>query len=238
MWWMIPTGIAGLLALLTGKKKTPEASPVKMNMTAETWRPVVMALVIPKRINLDFCIAWIAKESGGNPCAWGSANAKGPDGHPREQGIGQLYNPDDFTRFKIPSGSLRVYCVPGSQKCSRKLTSDEILDQAKWLIELIAYCRERAGKISADNHLQWSGKDMYKLIKLWHGLPGLVSGVSRFTKQVGRPPSDWQEYKNLVMSGEVKLDSGTEKYREIFGKIFANAESVAGVLPDDVKVVS
>lgn len=238
-WWMvIPLGIAGLLAALTGKKK--ESSGKKVSYTVEDWIPLMELLAananLPQEA-LPFVMAWMQHESGGNPCAWGTATAKGPDGHPREQGIGQLYNPDDFTRFDIPSGAFRVYCIPGTQKCSRELTAEEMMAQAKGFMKLVTRSREVAGLASAKVGLQWTGKDRWKLVKLVHGLPGLVKqGLSRTTTKLGRPPKNWQEFK--VTIDETKLDDGTERYRAIFPRLFANAEKTAAALPDDVRMVS
>lgn len=240
MWWLaaIPLGVAGLLATLAKKgREASKQSAMTFRYNVESWRSYIEPLAKAARIAVPFAMEWVSIESGGNPCAWGSASAKGPDGTPREQGIGQLYNPDDFTRYEIPSGALRVYCVPGTQSCSRPLTDAEMTYQAQKLIDLIAHCREVAGASSAKNHLQWNGRDMYKLTKLVHALPGLVNnGVARVTLALKRPPHDWQEFKAIIK--DVKLDDGTERYRALFPRLFLNAEKTASALPDDVRIVS
>lgn len=238
MKWLlaIPLGIAAVLAAVAGgdKKKTE----VKGNKyTLLHWTPYIAPLCMNARVSIPFALGWIRVESGGNPCAWGSAKSKGPDGHPREQGIGQFYNPDDFTRYGIPSGSLRVYCVPNSQSCSRELTDEEMSAQARYLLALITHCREVAGAASAKSDLRWTGKDMYRLTKLVHGLPGLVKqGVPRTTLKLGRAPNNWDEFKSAIAS--TKLDDGTERYRALFPRLFLNAEKVASSLSDDVKIVT
>jgi hypothetical protein len=137
----------------------------------------------------------------------------------------------------VPSGSFRAYCIPGTQVCSRPLTEAEKIAQADATMKLILRCREIAGAAGAKNGITWNPKDRYKLIKLVHGLPGLVkTGLALTTKHLGRPPRDWQEFKVAV--GQTKMDDGTEKYRSLFPKLFANAEKVASDLPDDVKVVT
>jgi hypothetical protein len=205
--------------------------------SVDSWLPYVKPLCEGARVSLLFALGWIRVESGGNPCSFGSATAKGPDGHPREQGIGQFYNPDDFTRYGIPSGSLRVYCTPGTQQCSRRLTEQEMQDQARYLVALIARCREVAGATTSSNGVRWTGKDQYRLVKLVHGLPGLVKqGIPRVTKKLGYPPRSWDEFKSAVAS--TVMDSGTEKYRQYFPRLLANAEKVCAALPDDIRVVS
>ena len=90
---------------------------------------------------------------------------------------------------------------------------------------------------AAKNGLRWRPKDQLKLVKLVHGLPGLVkSGVALATKHLGRAPRDWLEFKTAVNA--TKMDAGTEKYRNLFPKVFANAEKVTAGLPDDTHVVT
>ena len=238
MWWIIPAGITGLLAIIFGKK-TKFMHPKKTKPIYETsdWAYLIYPMADAAKIEPLFCLAWIKVESGGNPCAWGSATAKGPDGHPREQGIVQLYNPDDFKKFQVASGALRKYCTPGTQVCSRMLTDAEMQVQAKAAMDLILHCREVAGMAAAKNGLRWRPKDQLKLVKLVHGLPGLVkSGVALATKHLGRAPRDWLEFKTAVNA--TKMDAGTEKYRNLFPKVFANAEKVTAGLPDDTHVVT
>jgi hypothetical protein len=231
--------LGGFLTFLLGKKgdKMSEPKPTTFQtQTVKQWEPILAAWNPPLRpIPLPFLLQWVAIESGGNPCAYGSANAKGPDGHPREQGIGQFYNPDDFSKLKIPSGSMRAYCQPGTQKQTRKLTADEISAQAKALIGLVQSCRDTAEtalrKAGAQN---WNGRDYWKMVKLVHGIPGLVKGgLAATSAKLGRAPRDWQEYKATLAA--VKLDKGTEAYRNLFPKVLANAEKAVINLPVDTK---
>lgn len=228
---VISIGIGVALAILFGRKKEGKSYPYSMKM----WEPLLSYMAVESNVALPFVMEWMRIESGGNPCAWGSANAKGPDGHPREQGIAQLYNPDDFTRYGIPSGSFRVYCIPDTQKCSRELTSDEMHAQAKSLIDLIVRSRKVAQETASASGLQWSGKDRYRLTKLVHGLPGLVKqGIPRVTKKLGRPPKDWGDFK--VTISNTRMDDGTERYRSLFPKLFANAEKATATLPNDIGI--
>jgi hypothetical protein len=187
---------------------------------------------------IQFVINYIEKESGGNPCAIGAVGAKGPDGFPREQGIAQLYNPDDMKLLGVPSGKFRKYCNPGGttraeqQFCLRPLTNVEMNDQAKSLIAKIKNMMPIANRVLlASGAAQLPGwapttEDFWRLVKLIHGLPGLANGMAFVTKKLGRAPSDWKEFRDQVMAG-VKMDSGTEKYRFKYGEIFDNAEFTA-----------
>lgn len=232
MW--LPFGmLAAFIGWLASGKGRKEVSPVTVSMDTKQWEPVVSGFAKAYNLSLPFCMAWIEIESGGNPCAWGVATAVGPDGFPREQGIAQLYNPDDMTRFKVASGALRGYCVPGTNKCSRKLTADEIRFQADKATQLMAYCRDVAESAARKNGLRWSERDRYRLAKLVHALPGLVrTGVALVTAKLGHPPRDWMEYR--VGVDNTKMDAGTEHYRKDFKRLLDNAESVGGAVPSSL----
>lgn len=210
--------------------------PIVISPKVESYRIWCAPLSITTGVPIEFALSWMQKESGGNPCAWGTATQKGPDGHPREQGLGQLYNPDDFKRFGIPSGAFRVYCIPGTQKCSRELTPTEIAAQVKALYQLIQFHRSKAEESVRKNGLRWSGRDFWRLVKLDHALPGLMRrGVAAVTVALGRPPRDWYEFKSSMLSGKVRLDPGTEKYRAAYGKWLNSAESFGDKVPADEK---
>lgn len=238
--WLAVGGLIGLLFLSRKSKAgslTPENPPLPptpnpdnhTGYTVESWRPVLAPLLAGQDIPAEFALGWIRVESGGNPCAIGAAGDNGPDGTPREQGITQLYNPDDFKLIGLAPGSLRVYCIPGTQTCSRRLTNAEMQVQAVAHVAKIRECRDYVRQLLTTNHAQdlpgWatSGRDFWRLSKLVHGLPGLVRGFTTVTKELGHPPKSWDEFKNTILVG-MKLDSATERYRTRYGAIFNNAE--------------
>lgn len=232
MW--LPGAIAlGFIGWLIGKgKKMGEVAAPEITMGVQAWLPYVKAVL--KGDDVPFAMAWIAAESNGNPCAWGVPGAKGPDGDPLEQGIGQVYNTndagDDFQRYGIKHGELRVYCVPGTNRCSRKLTVPEIQRQAEILAKQVAFHTGKALDAAKKNGLKWGRRDLYRLGKLDHALPGLVrSGVALATASLKRAPRDWSEFRKTVEGG-LKMASGTERYRKDFPRLFDNAESVGGAV--------
>jgi hypothetical protein len=82
--------------------------------TVATWQPVIARMLTEPaftRIVLPYAMKWAEIESGWNPCAIGSPGQTGPDGFPREIGLGQLYNPDDFTREGVSPAAFRAYAL-------------------------------------------------------------------------------------------------------------------------------
>lgn len=238
---MLPYVLAGIFGIAltlyarsrhqpTMTTSPPPSTPSGSHYSVESWIPYLAPLIATTDIPLLFCTNWIRIESGGNPCAYGSATAFGPDGTPREQGIAQLWNPDDFEKLKVPSGSFRAYCVPGTQTCSRPLTSAEMDAQARSLIGLIQSCQAYATRVLVASGAKglpgWQGQNYWRLVKLVHATPGLVKGMSYVTEKLGRAPADWDEHKNGVLGG-IKLDQGTERGRDGFARLFANAERTA-----------
>jgi hypothetical protein len=91
-----------------------------------TWAPLVQQLLGEPafaRINMSFAMEWLTIESGGNPTSIGSPGQTGPDGFPREIGLGQIYNPDDFARMKITPGPFRAYALVSTADETRALAA-------------------------------------------------------------------------------------------------------------------
>lgn len=235
--WKAIVGILAGLGILVGVRKGSSASlgtsPVD-RPALKAWRPIIASL-LPSTLDLDFVMKWIEVESGGNPCAVGNFKQRGPDGHPREMGIGQFYNPDDLVRIKLTGDQLRAYCIPETQKLSRPLTPEEMRQQAKATIDLILYCRERAIRdlsgVGAPMNEAWNPKarDFYALIKLQHGLPGIPKkGFPAVTRLLGHPPRSFAEFSEAI--SHVNLGEATERYRASIPRILANAVKTASVV--------
>ena len=241
--------ITGFIALVAGKARanpplppapTPQPglppAPQTTSYNTALWEPFLVSL-LPRGMPLQFAKNWIEIESGGNPCAIGVPGSLGTDGHPKEQGIAQLYNPDDFNAHGIPSGSLRKYCSGKGQACTRPLTSEEMAAQVKGLIALIRSSVNYVANVLATNgatHLPgWSpsGEGFWRLVKTVHGLPGITNGMKYVTAKLKRAPTGWEEFKDQILNRGVKLDSGTEQYRSKYGKVFENAETTAKGVP-------
>lgn len=216
--------------------------------TPELWATALVPFVALHQIPLEFAVAALTEESTGNPCAIGDPTQYGDDGNPRELGIYQLYNPDDLKLVKLTGSELRAYCSPQkvpyklkdgttvmgpSQEVIRPLTADEMAAQARGAVEKIASSRAYAAHYAALAGVKWpsDGVDFWRLVKLVHGLPGLVNnGIAHVTTYLGRPPASWAEYRHLIESGAVKCDPATEAKRSKYPEIFNNAERATATM--------
>ena len=238
---MFVLGLLALLAALAKSLNQGETAVSTGNWSLDVWDPIVQALAIPEAIPVRFVKAWMDAESGGNPCAVGSITAKGPDGNPREMGLFQLYNPDDLKRVGVTGSELRAYCVPGTQRVSRKLTPAEMTTQVRAGIQLIKLSRSSAiaaiAKVGADFG---RGPDFWRFVKLAHALPALLNpGIVVVTKTLGRPPRDWAEFRktaeNIQWNSLDPAYANIAKYQDAgrFPAILDNAEKTGGVVPPE-----
>lgn len=196
--------------------------------TVKDWDPYINALSGGYGVSGVFARKWIEVESGGNPAAIG-APGDFYNGHPREIGIAQFYNPDDLARLGLKIENLRAYCDGNTQKLTRALTDAEMKEQVVGLLKLVKLCQTSAyGILAAVGNPKWSYADLQKLTKLVHGLPGLAYGVKAVMRYLGRAPSSWDEFRANI--NNVTLDAGTERYRPAFARILQNAETTGNAL--------
>ena len=223
--------------------------------TPEFWAGVLAPYAAAAHIPLAFVIAGITEESGGNACAIGNPEQYGKDGSPREIGPYQLYNAadgtaDDFTAQKLLPAAFRAYCNPAkvsyrlrdgrtvlgpSQEVIRPLTDGELAMNAQAIVGKIGQSRAYAGRYATAAGVRWppDSVDFWRLVKLVHGLPGLVNnGLAHVTAFLGRAPTSWAEYRQCIQSGQVHCDPNTEAYRgsDGFASVFDNAEKATATM--------
>lgn len=200
----------GMSVALSPRKKSSTKGGSNMSdpdYTPDVWEEVIAAVIAGdarySRCKVAAAKAWLTEESGGNPCAWGDPPPIGTaeNGDPKEIGIGQLYNPDDFKTLKISSAPLRAYCKPGTQIRTRKLTDQEMIDQVRYtVLEPMLWGLEFADEAVKTYGLSaWSEVDFWKLVKVKHAYkPILAMGMPAVVKHLGHAPESWIEFRQLL----------------------------------------
>jgi hypothetical protein len=143
----------------------------------EQWRSLVQKYAGATPI--PFLLAWIQKESGGNPCSYTSL---------RESGVFQLMPPDNLTQGGTTEAALRAACIGSSQSPARALTNDEAEEQIRSGMQYVDYARSYARAL-----VNWpeSGTDFWKLVKMVHVAPARVSQYAPGT-------SSWAEFRKAA----------------------------------------
>jgi len=191
------------------------------------WRAPVAAAAANAGKPPSFAIAWLSIESGGNVCAVGEATATGPDGFPREVGLFQIYNPDDFRALgasaselvvgmcAIPSPGPRQHkaddggWADGSQRNPQHqiaaLTEAQIARNVELGIALIAYKEKQIAPWLAAAKAAWSttSPDYWAAVKSYHAWPPIMNHwLGAVAKHLGRAPINWQEFRSALAAIE------------------------------------
>jgi hypothetical protein len=156
--------------------------------SVEKWRALVAEQA--DGIPVDFVLAWIKHESGGNHCSLGIPGV--------EAGIFQTYHPDD-DRFGASFAQLRPGC--DGSRATRALTDDEKRLQVRVGLNLIRNCRDKARGALKSAGADWTegAMDFWCVVKLRHALPAFLSLLSAYTRAMGEPPPGWRVWKEWVM---------------------------------------
>lgn len=146
---------------------------------------------------VDFWLAWIQRESGGNPCSWTSL---------RESGLFQLMPPDNTARGGTTEQLLRAACVPNSGSLARSLVEADIREQMVSFQKYLAYITQRARDKLAAVGSSWSesSPDFWQMVKFQHTLPApTVKWLSNAKAALGRPPQSWAEITPYAASAGI-----------------------------------
>jgi hypothetical protein len=132
-------------------------------------------------------MAWIQKESYGNPCSWTSL---------RESGISQLMAGQNQQVAGTTEEALRAACVPYSSSMARSLTAAEAAEQVRSMVAYVRWAKGDAKKKMAQAGVSWSegSKDFWKMVKFVHVAPArIVPWLTLAKQQLGRAPRSWAE---------------------------------------------
>ncbi len=248
--WVIGVGLLFLLGL--GATHRAKASNVVGNVDLKAaeltqWLPFVKVAAATAGIPWEFAYAWMGIESGGNPCAVGNRLITIPPGnYPREVGLFQIYNPDDFKELGIKPDELCAYCVrpepgkPNPQKLSRQLTPNEIGRAMGIGMKFIGLKRKDADKYMMLSGVKWpvTSPDYWRMVKLPHALPVILNtGLSQVTRLLGRPPTNWQEFRGTYekINPRARFDPAKARAKQEqdgYYRALENAEWTGGQVPD------
>jgi hypothetical protein len=136
---------------------------------------------------MDFLLAWIQRESNGDPCSYTSLH---------ESGIFQLMPPDNTNTAGTTEAALRSMCSGGSGSQTRQMTDAEIKEQVVSGLQYVRAMRDQAQTKLDAAGVDWpqSSPDFWKVVKLQHAYPGPTAGwLLAATTALGRPPQSWDE---------------------------------------------
>ena len=158
----------------------------------ESWRSLVKENA--RGLPVEFLLAWMRYESGGNPAALGAIT---------EVGLFQI-DMQDGPRFGGDLNTLHRNFAPAtSQTASRALTlSEQLLQVTSGVAMALAYrdaSRAKLAAIGAD----WpeGSADFWSLVKLHHGLPAIPRYfLPAFKAAKGRAPASWSEWSAWLNS--------------------------------------
>jgi len=165
---------------------------VSFRASAEAWRSLVVANA--RGLPIDFLIAWVNYESGGNPAALGAIT---------EVGIFQV-DMQSGPQFGGDVNTLhRNFAPHASSTATRPLTAAEKLLQVTSGIAMVeSYRKASRAKLSAVG-ADWpeGSSDFWCLVKMHHGLPALPRDfLPAFKRAHGRAPATWDEWNRWMNS--------------------------------------
>ena len=255
-------GLLALFVALASKAKGNGRQPmttIHVDMTEPAitrWEPFVqiaavaasLAMRVDTGLLIRFAMAWLGVESSGNVCAVGELAATAPNGYPREIGLFQIYNPDDFAELGVDPSELVSYCVrptPGGnnpQKLAHQMTAGQIARHINVGLEFIKRKRAYADHYLSLHGVPWSttGRDYWRAVKLAHALPVIVNtGLGQVASKLGRAPLSWQEFRSTYETIQPRAKYRPDlakagKQQDGYFRALDNAEWTGGQIPDQV----
>jgi hypothetical protein len=155
-------------------------------LSVEKWRTLVAANA--QGLPLEFLLAWMQYESGGNPAALGAIT---------EVGLFQI-DMQDGPRFGGDLDTLhRNFAPAASQTATRPLTDAEKRLQVTTGVAMVKAYRDASRTKLAAVGASWTegSSDFWNLVKLHHGLPAIPRDfLPAFKRAKGSAPGSWSEW--------------------------------------------
>ena len=169
----------------------------------ERWRDEVGRRA--KGLPVDAILEWIRIESGGDMCSVGN---------PNEVGIFQLFFPGD-ARYGATLDGLRALCSKSKTQNPRDiswLTEADLDMQVGAGVRKVLASRDRVRQVFGQNGVRWpeGSFDFGSAVKQIHATPAVITElVPKITRRDGRPPANWSDLRQKVMSFPVaQMGSG------------------------------
>jgi hypothetical protein len=200
----------------------------KFEASVEAWRDEVASRA--DGLDVDFCLAWIRKESFGSVCSTGLV---GSGGFQKEAGIFQLFFEDaNDVSFGTTSDEQLQACREG-RKLFSQLTPDDKRIQVEPGLKMVRAFHDRAQSQLDGAGLSWGNRDTYKLTKMQHALPAYTGPFISALK----PPS-WDAYKSKLLSMSFddtqRINSAAARFYSVRERLLNNADFVGGFASDSL----
>lgn len=162
---------------------------MSFSANVERWRPFILRYVPLPAGGIDYWLAWITKESGGNPCSYTTL---------RESGLFQLMPPDNTNRGGTSEAALRAACSGSS--LARSMTEAEIAEQMLSFQRYLSYITAQARMKLGAAGVPWTdGPSFWSFVKLQHAYPAPSQGwLQTASSRLGRAPTDWKEFRSAL----------------------------------------
>lgn len=164
--------------------------PTQFNDRVSRWRSY--AKKYGAGIPENFQLQWICLESDGDVTSYE------PDGSESARGLFQVYSTGERQRLGLDTAGFERLSTDGDWSYSQG-------------VRLVRFYMSDARKQLATWGVAWPTRDFWKLVKLHHGLPAVITTFGNKVKQLtGHYPHNWNELITIGLGNMSGLSSGMQ----------------------------
>lgn len=219
---MVTTGKVGVQA--------PNGARV-FSQAVEALRPKVDRLALGSGLPVDYLLAWISQESGGNLQSITRLNERGyfqiMGPHGERNGVGEIV-PVPLSKTEAARIGLTIADTgtgagtPDSNPTDVGRLSTDADFSLQAGVKLVQFYNRQAISFARQQGLSWSQGDMLRLTKCMHNGVGFTSQLMQAAKTaLGRAPISWEEFYKTVRPSA----------QGVTVEVLNNATAVGGVVP-------
>jgi hypothetical protein len=188
-----------------GCDKLPRMTLLGFSDRTNAWQGALASLDDGAHGGMPFLLAWIQKESDGNPCSFP------PSTH--EAGIWQLMpasvSSDGGGNLATAGTTVtEQHPVPPcagteTSKSISDLTGDQIAVQVSAGATYLNYCISTVQTALQNNGspIDQTSPDFWRFVKLVHAAPAwVINGIGLVSQQLGAPVSSWDDFESTATS--------------------------------------